>query len=200
MTYRAAHERVRAERGPASAQRCAQCGRPAAVWCYDGADPAARTDDRGRRYSLDPARYRPRCRSCHRRAAVPRPRPTRARRRPRGRTALPRRRHRPRHRRPAAAPAPSTVIAALRDPQRPDPPRRTTTRRSDYSRRHSTTQPPQHPNHEHQTTQSPRPEPQARDTTTHEITNQQREQRTTQRPKSENQTIASRSDGGCRGP
>ena len=70
LSYRAAHERVRAERGPATAQRCAQCGRPAAVWCYDGADPAERTERRGRRYSADPARYRPRCRSCQRRAAV----------------------------------------------------------------------------------------------------------------------------------
>jgi hypothetical protein len=70
MTYRTAYERVRAERGPATAQRCAPCGQPAAVWSYDGADPTERTDPRGRRYSLDPARYRPRCRSCHRRAAV----------------------------------------------------------------------------------------------------------------------------------
>ena len=59
----------------------AGCGGPAAVWCYDGGDPAERVDPRGRRYSLDPARYRPSCRFCLRQAAVDRraafPRPRR---------------------------------------------------------------------------------------------------------------------------
>lgn len=90
--------RVRAERGPASGQVCAECGAPAAVWSYDGADsderidraarPDAGGDDhtgagdgRGRRYSLDPARYRPRCRFCHRRAVVDRAAPVPAARR-----------------------------------------------------------------------------------------------------------------------
>jgi hypothetical protein len=41
------------------------------MWSYDGADPDERTEPgRGRRYSLDPARYRPRCRFCHRRALL----------------------------------------------------------------------------------------------------------------------------------
>ena len=64
VTNRSSHQRVKAERGPATAQQCAQCDQPAAVWCYDGTDPTAPTDRRGRRYSADPARYRPRCRSC----------------------------------------------------------------------------------------------------------------------------------------
>jgi len=65
VSYWSTHQRVRAQRGPATAQRCAQCHAPAAVWSYDGTDPDERTDStRGRRYSLDPGRYRPRCRSC----------------------------------------------------------------------------------------------------------------------------------------
>lgn len=76
--YWSACQRVKIERGPASAQRCA-CGRPALSWSYDGTDPDGRTDPtRGYRYSLDPARYMPRCRPCHRRVtldrATPRPR------------------------------------------------------------------------------------------------------------------------------
>lgn len=39
------------------------------MWSYDGTDPDERTDPaRGCRYSPDPDHYRPRCRSCHRRA------------------------------------------------------------------------------------------------------------------------------------
>lgn len=76
--YWACHERVRAQRGPVTTHRCAECGVAAADWSYDGTDPTERTDPtRGYRYSLDPNRYRPRCRSCHRRATVAarRPRP-----------------------------------------------------------------------------------------------------------------------------
>lgn len=69
--YWACHERVKAVRGPASARPCAECGSASVEWSYDGADPAERIQpDRGYRYSLDPAHYRPRCRSCHRRATV----------------------------------------------------------------------------------------------------------------------------------
>jgi hypothetical protein len=72
-SYAAALRRVRTLRGPASAQKCAECTGPAALWSYDGADLDERTDAaRGTRYSLDPARYRPRCRFCHRRAVVQR--------------------------------------------------------------------------------------------------------------------------------
>ena len=34
--YWACHERVKAQRGPASAQPCAECGVPATDWSYDG--------------------------------------------------------------------------------------------------------------------------------------------------------------------
>lgn len=71
--YRAAHKHLRAERGAAAGQECAECGGAAALWSYDGTDPHERIEPaRGRRYSLDPDRYRPRCRFCHRRAAVDR--------------------------------------------------------------------------------------------------------------------------------
>lgn len=72
-SYRAVLARIRATHGAPEAQRCTDCGGAAAVWSYDGADPDERTETgRGRRYSLDPARYRPRCRFCHRRAALDR--------------------------------------------------------------------------------------------------------------------------------
>jgi len=71
VSYWSVHERLRTERGPASSHRCAECGAAALGWSYDGADPDERTDPaRGYRYSLDLARYRPRCRCCHRRATV----------------------------------------------------------------------------------------------------------------------------------
>lgn len=64
--YWASHGRVHSARGPATGHSCAECGAAAAVWSYDGTDPDERTaPTRGCRYSLDPARYRPRCRSCH---------------------------------------------------------------------------------------------------------------------------------------
>ena len=73
VSYSSAHQRVRTERGPATAQRCAECHAPAAVWSYDGTDPDERIDPaRGRRYSLDPGRYRARCRACYRLAVVAR--------------------------------------------------------------------------------------------------------------------------------
>ncbi len=70
-SYAAVHRRVVGQRGSARDQRCAECGRPARYWCYDGADPDEHRDPgSGRRYSLDPARYRPRCPSCHRAMAT----------------------------------------------------------------------------------------------------------------------------------
>jgi hypothetical protein len=73
--YWSVHHRLSGERGPATAQRCA-CGAPAREWSYDGTDPDERTDPtRGYRYSLDPARYLPRCRRCHRRATLDRAAP-----------------------------------------------------------------------------------------------------------------------------
>lgn len=88
--------RVRIERGPATGQVCAECAGLAAVWSYDGTDPDERTQPgpqagpgaeepadssstaaagRERRYSLDPGRYRPLCRFCHRRAVLDRAAP-----------------------------------------------------------------------------------------------------------------------------
>jgi hypothetical protein len=69
--YCATRQRLVTVRGPAAAQPCAACDREAQVWSYDGTDPDERTDPaRAHRYSLDPARYRPLCRSCHRRATA----------------------------------------------------------------------------------------------------------------------------------
>lgn len=71
-SYCSVRRRLRAEHGPASARRCAVCARRGWVWSYDGTDPDEHTDPaRGYRYSLDLTRYRPRCRSCHRRASGP---------------------------------------------------------------------------------------------------------------------------------
>lgn len=71
ISYWSVHHRLAVERGPAGSHACAECAGPAVDWSYDGADPDERTDPiRGYRYSLDLARYRPRCRSCHRRATV----------------------------------------------------------------------------------------------------------------------------------
>lgn len=66
--YRTAHRRVCAARGPADAHRCDGCDGTAALWCYGGGDPAELVDGRGRRYSLDPDRYLPRCRCCQQRS------------------------------------------------------------------------------------------------------------------------------------
>jgi hypothetical protein len=68
-SYWSAHRRVNAELGPATEHACTECGAPAVCWSYDRSDPDERVGPgRGYRYSLDPYRYRPRCRSCHRRA------------------------------------------------------------------------------------------------------------------------------------
>jgi hypothetical protein len=72
LSVSGAHRRVRATRGTPAGQRCAGCGGEATVWRYDGADPAERVDPHGRRYSLDPAHYRPCCRFCLRRAGADR--------------------------------------------------------------------------------------------------------------------------------
>jgi hypothetical protein len=75
--YSAALAAVTAARGKASGQVCVECGQPAWAWCYDHGDPQERREARhGWPYSLDPARYVPRCRACHRKADH-RNRPTR---------------------------------------------------------------------------------------------------------------------------
>lgn len=75
-SYWSVGQRLRTEHGPASARRCAGCAAPADCWSYDGTDPRERTDPvHGYRYSLDLTRYRPRCRSCHRRSTLDRSQP-----------------------------------------------------------------------------------------------------------------------------
>lgn len=69
-TYAAAHDRLRRDRGAADTHLCAapSCTNRAAQWAYDHTDPHELTDDTGRPYSLDTARYRPLCPGCHTRA------------------------------------------------------------------------------------------------------------------------------------
>lgn len=65
-TYGGAHDRVRRERGPASALACVGCGKQAQEWSYDLLDPNEAIDERGRRFSCLPTHYVARCRPCHR--------------------------------------------------------------------------------------------------------------------------------------
>ena len=64
-TYKAVHQRVAADRGPASDYSCIDCGGQAAQWSYDRNDAEERQSDQGHPYSLDPDHYVPRCISCH---------------------------------------------------------------------------------------------------------------------------------------
>jgi len=63
--YKAAHLRIRTDRGPASDYQCIDCAGPAAEWSYSGND-ASEIESRVGPYSLDPTFYDPRCVSCHR--------------------------------------------------------------------------------------------------------------------------------------
>ena len=63
--YRAAHARVKAQRGSAREHNC-ECGRRALHWAYDHTDPNERHDEKlGAPYSLDVARYKAMCVPCH---------------------------------------------------------------------------------------------------------------------------------------
>jgi hypothetical protein len=66
--YVGAHRRLTRERGPASEQTC-RCGEQAADWAYNHTDPNERTELTGHNagyvFSLDPARYVPLCKLCH---------------------------------------------------------------------------------------------------------------------------------------
>lgn len=66
-TYRAAHQRVRKERGSARLFSCVDCGGGAAHWSYDRADPDARVSPEGMPYSVHISHYEPRCVPCHKR-------------------------------------------------------------------------------------------------------------------------------------
>jgi hypothetical protein len=63
-TYSGAHRHVTILRGKATAYTC-RCGNPAHEWAYDHACPAERVN-RGMVFSLNPDRYLPMCRRCHR--------------------------------------------------------------------------------------------------------------------------------------
>ncbi len=68
--YVAAHDRVRSARGLASDFGCsgAGCDRQSRDWAYvsgSESDDQARTDELGRKFSLDVSRYVPLCRPCH---------------------------------------------------------------------------------------------------------------------------------------
>jgi hypothetical protein len=69
--YTAAHQRVRTDRGNARDHECVDCGKGAAHWSYDHADPDERHSTQWRTegiaFSLDPAHYEPRCVPCHKR-------------------------------------------------------------------------------------------------------------------------------------
>lgn len=66
-TYYAAHQRVRAARGPARHHVCVDCAVQARHWSYDHDDPNGRVSADGLPYSPDPAHYSPRCVPCHKR-------------------------------------------------------------------------------------------------------------------------------------
>lgn len=68
VTYTGAHRRVYVARGPASAHACSECGAAGRHWAYVGGAPDETTDELGRPYSGDPARYTPKCVPCHKNA------------------------------------------------------------------------------------------------------------------------------------
>jgi hypothetical protein len=71
ISYKAAHARVRAVRGPASASICGECGDRAAEWAYTGFGLDEQVGipydgfDGYALWSPDPADYDPLCRRCH---------------------------------------------------------------------------------------------------------------------------------------
>lgn len=65
ITYRQVHYALVRDWGAAGEFDC-DCGEPAHEWAYLGGDPDELLED-GLAYSLDPKRYKPMCRSCHRR-------------------------------------------------------------------------------------------------------------------------------------
>lgn len=69
VKYAAAHIRVQVAKGAAAEHACVDCGLGASDWSYEGGDLDELVEiinGYPRRYSLDPDRYQPRCRSCHR--------------------------------------------------------------------------------------------------------------------------------------
>lgn len=73
ISYLGMHDRLRSLRGLAKSHPCVDCGRSARDWSYNGGDPHERTElVNGSRlaFSVDPGRYSPRCRKCHKRYDV----------------------------------------------------------------------------------------------------------------------------------
>ncbi len=75
--YQNVHSKIKKSIGPARKFQCIDCGQVARDWSYDGLDPQQIWDssDHGGWYSVDPARYAPRCSRCHAEYDHPRPRP-----------------------------------------------------------------------------------------------------------------------------
>lgn len=67
ITVKAAHMRVRAERGPASDHQCIDCAGQAAHWSYDHQDPNEQLSEKHGPYSAKTEHYHPRCVPCHKR-------------------------------------------------------------------------------------------------------------------------------------
>lgn len=66
IKYRAAHERVQTQHGPAFTHACVNCGSQASHWSYNHDDPDELFDQKLRLpFSTDPAHYSPRCVPCH---------------------------------------------------------------------------------------------------------------------------------------
>lgn len=72
LSYNQVHQRLhRGERGPAKNYSCTHCGATAQDWAYTNDCPDEKISDApdslGYRYSSDPNRYIPLCRTCHKR-------------------------------------------------------------------------------------------------------------------------------------
>lgn len=65
-SYMTAHDRVRKVKGKASAQKCVDCGGPAAHWSYNHRDPQQIVTESGTAYSFNPDYYEARCVTDHR--------------------------------------------------------------------------------------------------------------------------------------
>ena len=61
--YKAVHERLKRDKGPAAEWSCAHCSLPAANWAYVGGDPDELFEKRA--YSTNLDSYIPLCHKCH---------------------------------------------------------------------------------------------------------------------------------------
>jgi 5-methylcytosine-specific restriction endonuclease McrA len=73
-TYMAVHQRLRKQRGSASAHPCVDCGVNARQWSYNHKHPAQQIDvSTGLTYAVDLTAYEPRCASCHKKFDLAQP-------------------------------------------------------------------------------------------------------------------------------